>query len=222
MRVIAGSARGTRLRAPKGRITRPMQDRVKEDLFNRLGVLVAGARVLDLFSGSGALGIEALSRGAAHATFVEHAPIVLATLRRNLERTHLTGQARVLPLSVPVALRRLARAGEVFDLIIADPPYRKGWDDWLLRSAICPVLLRSGGVLVLEHETRSLATGSWRLWKSAKYDGTEVCLFVRPEAASSGVPDQGGRAAEATGQGDLSADVDHERADADPFGGGRP
>ena len=95
MRVIAGVARGVPLVAPRDRRTRPITDRVKETLFGILGERVSGATVLDLYAGSGAIGIEALSRGAVHATFVERAPSALAAVRTNLERTRLGGAARI-------------------------------------------------------------------------------------------------------------------------------
>jgi 16S rRNA (guanine966-N2)-methyltransferase len=121
MRVIAGVARGQPLMAPRDRGTRPIADRVKETLFAILGDRVPDARVLDLYAGSGAIGIEALSRGAAHATFVEHSRSALTALRTNLERTHLAEHAIVSALDVE---RFLAMPGEVpWDLAFLDPPY---------------------------------------------------------------------------------------------------
>jgi len=121
MRVIAGIARGHPLVAPRDRGTRPIADRVKETLFAILGERVPDARVLDLYAGSGAIGIEALSRGAAHATFVEQAPLALVALRRNLERTRMAHLAEVRHLDVD---RFLATPAEVpWDLVFLDPPY---------------------------------------------------------------------------------------------------
>src|SRR5580692_6775643 len=119
MRVIAGRLGGRRLTAPRGMATRPTSDRVREALFSALGPL-GGAAVLDLYAGTGALGIEALSRGAARATFVESARPALAALRDNLAALGLEGAARVLAMPVERAVTRL---GGAFDLVLADPPY---------------------------------------------------------------------------------------------------
>ena len=121
MRVIAGVARGVPLVAPRDRGTRPITDRVKETLFGILGERVPGARVLDLYAGSGAIGIEALSRGAARATFVERAPSALAAVRTNLERTRLGASARVEPRDVGAFLRDTADGP--WELVFLDPPY---------------------------------------------------------------------------------------------------
>lgn len=121
MRVVAGAAKGRRLTAPDGADVRPTADRAKEALFASLQPLLPGARVLDLYAGSGALGLEALSRGAATVTFVERDHRALAALRRNVEVVALPGTTVV---AAPVA-RALAApvAGEPFDLVLADPPY---------------------------------------------------------------------------------------------------
>ncbi|PZR62587.1 MAG: 16S rRNA (guanine(966)-N(2))-methyltransferase RsmD [Chloroflexi bacterium] len=121
MRVIAGSARGIVLAAPRNRATRPITDRVKETVFGILGDRVPLARVLDLYAGSGAIGIEALSRGAEHCCFVEHGREALAILRQNLERARLDDRAEVRAGEV---LRFLAAfGGDRFDLAFLDPPF---------------------------------------------------------------------------------------------------
>jgi 16S rRNA (guanine(966)-N(2))-methyltransferase RsmD len=121
VRVIAGTARGIRLAAPRDRATRPISDRVKETLFGILGERVPGARVLDLYAGSGAIGIEALSRGAAHCTFVERGREALAVLRENLDRVRLADLAMVRADDVERFLASGGAAG--MDLVILDPPY---------------------------------------------------------------------------------------------------
>lgn len=124
MRVVAGSRGGQRLRAPPGRATRPTSDRVREALFSTLGARTERARVLDLFAGSGALGIEALSRGAAEATFVERDPAAVRALRENLERLDLT--ATVISVRVQRFLQDLGGGrypNLKFDLVFCDPPY---------------------------------------------------------------------------------------------------
>src|SRR6476620_6741544 len=123
-RVIAGSARGIRLAAP-GEGTRPLTDRVKQTLFAILGPDLPGANVLDLFAGSGAAGIEALSRGAAHAVFIERERAAAAVIANNLARTRLAGdRARVVRADAVAWLRTPpATAANLFDIVIADPPY---------------------------------------------------------------------------------------------------
>ncbi len=126
MRVIAGSAKGIRLAAVPGETTRPITDRVKESLFDILGSFVVGACVLDLFAGTGSVGIEALSRGAREAVFVEQDRRALATIRRNLEATRLGERARVVGADVFAYLERAPEGP--FDLIyIAPPQYRRLW-----------------------------------------------------------------------------------------------
>ncbi len=121
MRVIAGTARGRALLAPRSRTTRPITDRVKESLFGILGERVPEARVLDLYAGSGAVGIEALSRGATSCLFIERGPEALAVLRRNLEATGLADKGRVSREAVEHFLA--APHGERYDIVMVDPPF---------------------------------------------------------------------------------------------------
>jgi 16S rRNA (guanine966-N2)-methyltransferase len=123
MRVIAGSARGVPLAAPRDRGTRPITDRVKETLFAILGDRVPDARVVDLYAGSGAIGIEALSRGAEHVDFVEDAPTALAALRTNLERTRLAAGADVHATTVERFLADAAPGAPPWTIAVLDPPY---------------------------------------------------------------------------------------------------
>ncbi len=146
MRIITGRARGARLKSPKGLSTRPTSDRIKESLFNILGARVAGRRVLDLFAGTGSLGLEALSRGAAGAVFVDRA--TEAVLRENAEHTHLHEAARIFRDDVFSSLSRLAAEGAAFDLVFCDPPYHKGlWERTLAVLDASPIL--SEGALVI-------------------------------------------------------------------------
>jgi 16S rRNA (guanine966-N2)-methyltransferase len=125
VRVIAGRFGGRRLSAPRGARTRPTADRVRESLFSVLGDL-EGARVLDLFAGSGALGIEALSRGAAEATFVDSAPAALRALRENLAALEIGAEAAEVRRADARAFLRTARkSGRQYDLVFVDPPYRR-------------------------------------------------------------------------------------------------
>jgi pantetheine-phosphate adenylyltransferase len=122
VRIIAGRARGRRLFAPKGQFTRPTPDRVRESLFSIVGARIEGAQVLDLFAGTGALGLEALSRGAAHVVFVEKARSALAVLRRNIEAVGLPG-AELVAVPSEQALELLSARHCRFDLVLVDPPY---------------------------------------------------------------------------------------------------
>ena len=133
MRVIAGKARRIPLVAPSGEDTRPTTDRIKETLFNILQNDLPGCRFLDLFAGSGGIGIEALSRGAEEAVFVENDRAALRCIETNLEKTKLQASAAVMTGDVSVALASLGREGRRFDIVFADPPYRNGWEEKLLR-----------------------------------------------------------------------------------------
>jgi 16S rRNA (guanine(966)-N(2))-methyltransferase RsmD len=152
MRVIAGTHRGRRLVTPRGRVTRPTADRVREALFSILGD-VEGARVLDLFAGSGALGIEALSRGAANATFVDSAPPAVAAIKSNLQALNLPAEVR-LQRAIPF-LQAARRARRQYDLVFLDPPYRHSSGlGRELSTAVEPVLTPTARV-VAESDRRA-------------------------------------------------------------------
>lgn len=125
MRVIAGSARSLRLETPTGIGTRPTTDRIKETLFNILNPYLYECEFLDIFSGSGAVGIEALSRGANHATFIEQEIEAIDCITRNLQHTKLTDKSSLLKLDYSMALDKLAISEKKFDIIFIDPPYDK-------------------------------------------------------------------------------------------------
>src|SRR3989442_3403003 len=151
MRVIAGRAGGVRLTSPKSGL-RPTMDRVKAAIFSSLGERIIGARVLDLFAGTGALGIEALSRGASSARFVDHDREAVAAIERNLAKTKFDG--RVLKRDVFDFLRRPVST-QRFDLIFADPPYERTRDDrsftdLLLKSEELVHLIEPSGTFVVE------------------------------------------------------------------------
>jgi 16S rRNA (guanine966-N2)-methyltransferase len=155
MRVIAGSLGGRRLRAPRGSATRPTADRVREALFAMLGPL-EGARVLDLYAGSGALGIEALSRGARSALFIERDARALAVLRANLAALELAGEGVEVRGGDALAALRSAREGaDTYDLIFIDPPYEKAPQLAGALTATVPPLLAPGGRVVLESDRRA-------------------------------------------------------------------
>jgi 16S rRNA (guanine966-N2)-methyltransferase len=153
MRVIAGQWGGRRLVAPAGAATRPTSDRVREALFSVLGDRVVDARVLDLFAGSGALGIEALSRGAAEATFVDSAPAAVKAVRANLEA--LGAQAEVRRADARAFLRGASGEGRHYDLVFLDPPYRLAERLGRELSEALPAVLARGGLVVSESDRRS-------------------------------------------------------------------
>ena len=157
MRVIAGKARGTRLAAPRGMHTRPTADRIREALFSIIQsrFTLEGARVLDICSGTGSMGIEALSREAASCAFIEHDRNAAAILKRNLIATHCGEQAHILEMDVHKALRHLAARGARFELVFFDPPYASGLYA-TVPEALCSLsLLTEGGLLVAEGAARN-------------------------------------------------------------------
>ena len=148
MRIVGGTFRGHRLTVPSGRSTRPTADRTREAIFNLVAsrIALADARVLDLFAGSGALGLEALSRGAASATFLEKAGTALGTIRKNADALGVTRRCTVVRAD---ALRWLKSSDAAFDLVLADPPYALAELPGLPDLALPCVV--PGGLLVLEH-----------------------------------------------------------------------
>ena len=180
MRVIAGRAGGVRLAVPKHGV-RPTMDRVKAAIFSSLGEAIIGARVLDLFAGTGALGIEALSRGAASAIFVEDDRQSAEAIERNLAKTKL--KARVRHQDVFDFLRQRSNADR-FQIIFADPPYEKGQHDQnctekLLNNESLPQLLEPTGIFVLEKRPSETVSEMklWRVIRQKSYGATEV-LFL--------------------------------------------
>lgn len=172
--------------APEGRDTRPTLDRVREAMFNSLVSLdaVEGARVLDLYAGSGALGIEALSRGAAHATFVDTDRAARRAIEQNLAVTGMGDRAEIVSVESSGHLRRLGGAGaEPFDLVLLDPPY--GTDDaaWLeLLALVEPVAPRA--VVVVESDREVPLPAGWHALRSKRYGGTLVSVLLPPSPLS--------------------------------------
>jgi 16S rRNA (guanine966-N2)-methyltransferase len=153
LRLTGGEFRGRSIQTPPDRpgknVVRPTQARLRQALFNSLQTVIADAKVLDLFAGSGALGFEALSRGAASVVFVEEARPALKCLERNIVDLQVTERARVLADSVERVSKRLAAYGP-FDLVLADPPYAAGWEVKLLESLAWGELLSEGGHFCVE------------------------------------------------------------------------
>ena len=187
MRVIAGSAGGIKLDVPKSGV-RPTMDRVKAAIFSSLGEEVIGARVLDLFAGTGALGIEALSRGAASAVFVEENSAAVGMIERNLARTKLEGRVRKQDV---FAFLRSAPMPAPSRIIFADPPYEKTksggeFTQLLLESAELAGMLEPSGIFVLEKRPgEKLPTSSlWEVTRARKYGATEVLFLQRANGAA--------------------------------------
>jgi 16S rRNA (guanine966-N2)-methyltransferase len=190
VRVVAGEARGRRLVAPQGTDTRPTLDRVREAVFNALASqdAIDGARVLDLFAGSGALGIEALSRGAAHATFVDTDRAARRVIDENLAATGLADRAEVLGTDASTHLRRVAEQPSAdglgaYDLVLLDPPYATGDEAWAelldLVAAAAP-----DAVVVVESDHEVPVPARWHALRSKRYGGTLVSVLMPPRPPS--------------------------------------
>jgi 16S rRNA (guanine966-N2)-methyltransferase len=175
VRIIAGSKRGAKIAAPKGLATRPSGDRVREAAFNLIGP-VDGATVLDLYAGSGAMGLEALSRGAASATFVESDRAACRAIQQNLEKLRLTG-ARVVCADAVWTVRQDRRT---YDLVLVDPPYEE-WEE--LQAALAsqlPRMLAPDGLLVVETSSRVEPDLPLALRTSRRYGSARLSLFEHP------------------------------------------
>ncbi len=173
MRVTGGKWRGRTLVAPKGGATRPTTDMVRQALFNIVGPEVKGARVLDLCAGTGAVGLEALSRGAAAAVAVEPARAALSALEKN--RAALGAGLEIVAQEAARALRTLAARGDRFDLVFIDPPYRIAVDDWL---ATLPPLLDEDAVVILERSSRdAIPPAPWGEPRVREYGDTALLVW---------------------------------------------
>lgn len=150
MRVIAGSARRRNLVCPTGKHTRPTTDRIKETLFNILQQDIPGCHILDLFSGSGGIGVEALSRGAREAVFVDNDREAVSCIKTNIKNTGFSDCSRVMAMDVMQALRRLEQTGECFDIIFLDPPYERGLEEQIIPFLAGSDLVRQDTRIILE------------------------------------------------------------------------
>ena len=184
LRIIAGSAKGTRLKTPKGMNTRPTTDRVKESVFGILAARIADADVLDLFAGTGNLGLEALSRGASTAILIDKNIQSIKIMLENAILTKLTGMAVICREDVMQALRRFDNEGKAFDLIFCDPPYNLGLGPKVLQTIDTGNVLKDSGILVLEHSRHEkIPEGLKRIvaYRSEFYGETVVSFFIRQE-----------------------------------------
>ena len=179
MRVITGSARGRRLRELEGMETRPTTDRVKEGLFNVLQFDIEGRRVLDLFAGTGQLGIECLSRGAAEAVFAERRPDALKLIRENLKVTELSDRARVVAGD---SMEFLSTTGEKFDIILLDPPYAAGLLEPALEHIAQFDILRPHGIIAAEAPAEKALpplAEPYRLCRTYRYGRIGLTVYRR-------------------------------------------
>lgn len=182
MRIIAGEAKGRRLKGCKGKKIRPTTDRVKETIFNLIRGMVSGAKVLDLFAGSGNLGLESLSRGARQVTFVDSSPRAVSVIKENIETLGFERRAAVKRDDVFRMISRLGKRREGFNLIFADPPYERGLAqktiDHLSRSPV----LEDGGAVVVEHSKREqIEPKGFRVDKNRNFGDSLVTVLVRKE-----------------------------------------
>ena len=180
MRVLAGALKGKRLVTPRGSTTRPTADQVRLALLDTLTPYLPGARMLDLFAGAGGVGFEALSRGAAHATFVERDARAVAALRANVETLGVGAQVRIERLDVRTALERLAAEGAAFELVFLDPPYE---DDVLgpaLERLGALPLVTPGGLVIAQHMTKRAPAergGSLAAFRTRRFGETTLTFF---------------------------------------------
>jgi 16S rRNA (guanine(966)-N(2))-methyltransferase RsmD len=183
LRIISGTLKGRRLFSAKGLGLRPTSDRVRESVFDILQGTIAGRRVLDLFAGTGAMGIEALSRGAMAAVFVENHPRSLEALRRNLASCRLEGVSEVLAKEAEGSLRVLEGRGEGFELIFLDPPYGKGLALRTLAGLAASGLLKPGALIAAEHSVAEEVEGVAPLARVdvRKYGRTCISFFRKTE-----------------------------------------
>ena len=190
MRIIAGEKRGAKIAAPKGHETRPTGDRVREAAFNLIGP-VDDATVLDLFAGSGAYGLEALSRGAASAVFAESDRAACAAIRQNLEKLRLPG-ATVLCRDAIQVLSEEAGAGRRYDLVLADPPYRSFSSVQTGLATYLPQVLAQNGLVVVETHAKEEPELPLAVRTSRRYGSARLTLFdhggagLRPAGAGAG------------------------------------
>lgn len=182
MRVIAGTARGKKLKTPEDQNVRPTLDRVKEDIFNILGPAIRGAQVLDLFAGSGALGIEALSRGADSCIFVDKDKKSCNLTKYNLGETRLADKAQILQMEAEAAIKKLATEGKCFDYIFIDPPYHLGKTQSLLQNIQkCHIIQENTCIIVEADKKETMPEKIDGLIKIREkvYSSTRIALYAK-------------------------------------------
>jgi len=190
MRIITGVAKGSKLKAPKGLDVRPTADRVKESIFNILANMelpierdaLIGAEVLDLFAGTGNLGLEALSRGASHTLFVDQSLVSLATTKENINHTGLSKLATVQRGNSLNILDQLSQTGRSFTLVFVDPPYNQGLVNAVLQKLDKTNVVEYGGIIVVERSKHEQLNMDWqclKLIRDERYGETFVTFLMR-------------------------------------------
>ncbi|MCC3865822.1 16S rRNA (guanine(966)-N(2))-methyltransferase RsmD [Terrisporobacter petrolearius] len=180
MRVISGKARGLKLNAPKNDDVRPTTDRVKESLFNMINPYIIDSNILDLFAGTGSLGIECLSRGANKCIFIDNSKESINIIKSNIKKARVENESIVLNLDFKSAINSLALKNEKFDVIFMDPPYYKNMFSDALGSIDNKNLLKEDGIIVVEHDTKDrFPDNIGRLYKSRdkKYGNTTLTFY---------------------------------------------
>ena len=182
MRLIAGEHRGRKIKQPSLDIARPTKDRVREAVFSMLASNVPASRVLDIFSGSGAYGLEALSRGAASCTFIEKNPKCSGVLKENITLLGLEGVSSVITLDAEKVIKILGEEDRKFDLIFADPPYKYNIIKKLLIMIYQYDILNPTGALVIEHSAKEKlpdVEGDITIYKQKTYGNTSISVFLK-------------------------------------------
>lgn len=184
MRVISGSARGLKLKSPKGMDVRPTTDRVKESLFNIISNHILDSFILDLFSGTGSLGIEALSRGAQRCTFVDSSRDSIEIIKDNLKNTKFIDKSEVIFSDTISAINKLGVKRDKFDIIFMDPPYLKNLIVPVLKEIIKRELLEEDGIIIIEHDTKDIIpdnVDNLNKYREKKYGNTTLSFFAWEE-----------------------------------------
>ncbi|PAB58880.1 16S rRNA (guanine(966)-N(2))-methyltransferase RsmD [Anaeromicrobium sediminis] len=184
MRVISGRARGRRLNSPKGTNTRPTTDRVKESIFSIINFYIQDSKILDLFAGTGALGIEAISRGAEYGVFVDNDKNSIKTIKENLENMGFEKESTVLYCDVDAAISKLSTKGEKFHIIFMDPPYLKGFIEPSLEKIYNSEILTEDGIILIEHDVKDILIeniAGFYKYKEKKYGNTLISIYKKEE-----------------------------------------
>ncbi len=192
MRIITGKARGLHLNVPKNYDVRPTADRVKESLFNIIGSKIVDAAVLDLFAGSGNLGLESWSRGARLVQFVDNNRVSLRLTESNIQKCRAEAECKVLKHDAEAAVDLLYKQGQRFDLVFVDPPYNKGWVQKILVKLEKNPILAESGWLVAEHSMHDdiaiAVSDGYEIFRRQQY-GETVLTFIRHKMLSQGLED---------------------------------
>lgn len=184
MRVIAGKLKGRNLEAVPGYSTRPTSDKVKESIFNMIGPYFSGGICLDLYAGTGALGIEAISRGMDKAIFIDYDRMAIQTIVKNLQRLNITTHAEVYRNDAEKAIALLSKRGVKFDLVFLDPPYAKEKNAMIIAALIQGNLLYDNAIIVVEHDfahSMEFNLPSIEKWKENRYGDTSITIFTYSE-----------------------------------------